>query len=204
VRAGGGPGADFHAADLDLNVTRIERSGKVVAEVARRPQRALGAGVIPFVAYIDPEVAWVEVTETEARANGIPLRKRHCPWARCASGARRGSPSCCSIRRRTAYLGPALSAATPVNSSPRCGSPSRAAAMRRTSAHDRRSAGRHDLELGSQQQRDGTQIVRVEHRLAESSRSGRSIGAVQPGAPTGEIRRCSYDPAREPPLPAHE
>ena len=49
MRAGDGPGADFRGADLDLNVTLIERSGKVVAEVARRTQRAFDARVIPFV-----------------------------------------------------------------------------------------------------------------------------------------------------------
>ena len=56
MRAGGGPGADYRAADLDLKVTLIERSGKVVAEVARRTKRAFDARVIPFVAYTDPEV----------------------------------------------------------------------------------------------------------------------------------------------------
>ena len=57
--AGGGPGADYRAADLNPKVTLIERSGKVVAEVARRTQRAFDARVIPFVTYSDREVGWV-------------------------------------------------------------------------------------------------------------------------------------------------
>jgi hypothetical protein len=52
---GAGPGADYRAADLDLKVTLIERSGKVVVQVARRTKRAFDARVIPFFAYNDPE-----------------------------------------------------------------------------------------------------------------------------------------------------
>jgi dihydrolipoamide dehydrogenase len=40
--------------------------------------------VIPSVAYTDPEVAWVGVTEEQAKAEGIKLRKATFPWA--ASG----------------------------------------------------------------------------------------------------------------------
>jgi dihydrolipoamide dehydrogenase len=42
------------------------------------------AMVIPSVAYTDPEVAWVGVTETEAKANGLAFEKGVFPWA--ASG----------------------------------------------------------------------------------------------------------------------
>jgi dihydrolipoamide dehydrogenase len=42
------------------------------------------AKVIPSVAYTDPEVAWVGVTENEARAAGVKYGKGVFPWA--ASG----------------------------------------------------------------------------------------------------------------------
>ncbi|KMK65300.1 dihydrolipoyl dehydrogenase [Puniceibacterium sp. IMCC21224] len=58
--------------------------GKVAAEVAAGEKRAFDAKVIPSVAYTDPEVAWVGVTETEAKAKGIPYEKGVFPWA--ASG----------------------------------------------------------------------------------------------------------------------
>ncbi|MEM7545583.1 MAG: dihydrolipoyl dehydrogenase [Pseudomonadota bacterium] len=58
--------------------------GKVAAEVAAGHKRAFDARVIPSVAYTDPEVAWVGVTETEAKAKGIKIGKGVFPWA--ASG----------------------------------------------------------------------------------------------------------------------
>ena len=58
--------------------------GKVAAEVAAGRKRAFDARVIPSVAYTDPEVAWVGVTETEAKAQGIKVGKGSFPWA--ASG----------------------------------------------------------------------------------------------------------------------
>ena len=42
------------------------------------------ARVIPSVAYTDPEVAWVGVTETEAKQQGLNYGKGVFPWA--ASG----------------------------------------------------------------------------------------------------------------------
>jgi len=42
------------------------------------------ARVIPSVAYTDPEVAWVGLTEDEAKAKGIAIKKGHFPWT--ASG----------------------------------------------------------------------------------------------------------------------
>ena len=44
---------------------------------------------IPSVAYTDPEVAWMGLTETEARARGIEYEKAVFPWA--ASGPRAGA-----------------------------------------------------------------------------------------------------------------
>ncbi len=58
--------------------------GKVAAEVASGEKRAFDAMVIPSVAYTDPEVAWVGLTETQAKAQGIKVEKGVFPWA--ASG----------------------------------------------------------------------------------------------------------------------
>ncbi len=58
--------------------------GKVAAEVAAGEKRHFDARVIPSVAYTDPEVAWVGVTETEAKAKGLKIGKGVFPWA--ASG----------------------------------------------------------------------------------------------------------------------
>jgi dihydrolipoamide dehydrogenase len=57
---------------------------KVAAEVAAGEKSYFDARVIPSVAYTDPEVAWVGLTETDARKNGTPYKKGQFPWA--ASG----------------------------------------------------------------------------------------------------------------------
>ncbi|RYF34340.1 MAG: dihydrolipoyl dehydrogenase [Comamonadaceae bacterium] len=41
---------------------------------------AFNARVIPSVAYTDPEVAWVGLTEDQAKAEGIKIKKGHFPW----------------------------------------------------------------------------------------------------------------------------
>ena len=56
----------------------------VAAEAAHGEKAFFDARVIPSVAYTDPEVAWVGITEDEAKAQGIKLEKGHFPWA--ASG----------------------------------------------------------------------------------------------------------------------
>ena len=56
----------------------------VAAEAAHGEKAFFDAKVIPSVAYTDPEVAWVGITEDEAKAQGIKLEKGHFPWA--ASG----------------------------------------------------------------------------------------------------------------------
>ena len=58
--------------------------GKVAAEVAAGKNSSFDARVIPSVAYTDPEVAWVGLTEGEARARGVRYGKGVFPWA--ASG----------------------------------------------------------------------------------------------------------------------
>jgi dihydrolipoamide dehydrogenase len=57
---------------------------KVAAEVAAGHKAYFDARVIPSVAYTDPEVAWVGVTEGQARRDGLNIRKAAFPWA--ASG----------------------------------------------------------------------------------------------------------------------
>jgi dihydrolipoamide dehydrogenase len=57
---------------------------KVAAEVAAGEKSYFDARVIPSVAYTDPEVAWVGLTESDAKKNGTPYKKGQFPWA--ASG----------------------------------------------------------------------------------------------------------------------
>jgi dihydrolipoamide dehydrogenase len=56
----------------------------VAAEAAAGQKSHFDARAIPSVAYTDPEIAWVGVTEDEAKAKGIKLQKAVFPWA--ASG----------------------------------------------------------------------------------------------------------------------
>jgi len=58
--------------------------GHVAAEVASGMKSHFDARVIPSVAYTDPEVAWVGLTEIEAKAQGVKYGKGVFPWA--ASG----------------------------------------------------------------------------------------------------------------------
>jgi dihydrolipoamide dehydrogenase len=63
---------------------KATHEGKVAAEVCAGQKSEFVARVIPSVAYTDPEVAWVGVTETEAKANGIKYGVGKFPHA--ASG----------------------------------------------------------------------------------------------------------------------
>jgi dihydrolipoamide dehydrogenase len=56
----------------------------VAAEAAAGQKSYFDARVIPSVAYTDPEVAWVGLTETDAKKNGTQYKKGQFPWA--ASG----------------------------------------------------------------------------------------------------------------------
>ncbi len=58
--------------------------GHVAAEAAAGQKSFFDARVIPSVAYTDPEVAWVGLTEDEAKAKGVRIEKAVFPWA--ASG----------------------------------------------------------------------------------------------------------------------
>jgi len=63
---------------------KATHEARVAAEVAAGEKSAFDARVIPSVAYTDPEVAWVGLTETEAKAQGIAYETGKFPWA--ASG----------------------------------------------------------------------------------------------------------------------
>lgn len=63
---------------------KATHEAKVAAEVIAGHKVEFVANVIPSVAYTDPEVAWVGLTETEAKAKGIEIDKASFPWA--ASG----------------------------------------------------------------------------------------------------------------------
>ena len=58
--------------------------GKVAAEVIAGHHAAFEPLTIPSVAYTDPEVAWMGLTETQAKAQGIAYERANFPWA--ASG----------------------------------------------------------------------------------------------------------------------
>ena len=60
------------------------QEAKVAAEVIAGLPSLFDPMTIPSVAYTDPEVAWMGLTETEAKEKGIPYEKAQFPWA--ASG----------------------------------------------------------------------------------------------------------------------
>ncbi|RYG86202.1 dihydrolipoyl dehydrogenase, partial [bacterium] len=63
---------------------KATHEAKVAAEVAAGHKAFFDARVIPSVAYTDPEVAWVGVTEGQAKSQDLKIRKASFPWA--ASG----------------------------------------------------------------------------------------------------------------------
>lgn len=63
---------------------KATHEAKVAAEVAAGEKRSFDARVIPSVAYTDPEISWVGLTETVAKEQGIEYEKAAFPWA--ASG----------------------------------------------------------------------------------------------------------------------
>ena len=64
-----------HEAHVAAEVIAGEQKGD--KELA---SAAFNARVIPSVAYTDPEVAWVGLTEDQAKAEGIKIKKGHFPW----------------------------------------------------------------------------------------------------------------------------
>jgi dihydrolipoamide dehydrogenase len=63
---------------------KATHQGKVAAEICAGMKSAFDARVIPSVAYTDPEVAWVGVTEADVKEKGLDYGVGKFPWA--ASG----------------------------------------------------------------------------------------------------------------------
>jgi dihydrolipoamide dehydrogenase len=68
-----------HEAHVAAEVAAGEQLGDATLSKSR-----FDARVIPSVAYTDPEVAWVGLTEDQAKAQGVKVKKGLFPWA--ASG----------------------------------------------------------------------------------------------------------------------
>ncbi|MGY8814203.1 MAG: dihydrolipoyl dehydrogenase [Gammaproteobacteria bacterium] len=69
---------------------KATHEGKVAAGVCAGEKRSFIARVIPSVAYTDPEVAWVGVTEAEAKQQNIDYGKGVFPWAASGRSLSRG------------------------------------------------------------------------------------------------------------------
>jgi len=67
---------------------KATHEAKVAAEVCAGMKSAFEARVIPSVAYTDPEISWVGLTETEAKDQGVDYKLGKFPWA--ASGRAMG------------------------------------------------------------------------------------------------------------------
>jgi dihydrolipoamide dehydrogenase len=63
---------------------KASHEGKIAAEVITGHKAYFDARAIPSVAYTDPEIAWMGLTETQAATDGIEFEKAVFPWA--ASG----------------------------------------------------------------------------------------------------------------------
>ena len=102
---------------------KASHEGKLAAEVAHGEKRAFDARVIPSVAYTDPEVAWVGVTETDAKAKKIEIEKSMFPWAASGRslslGRDDGFTKLSSTRTRTVSSAAGSSGRMPATSSPR-------------------------------------------------------------------------------------
>lgn len=59
---------------------RAAHQGKVAAEVASGKPSAFTPMGIPSVAYTQPEIAWIGLTEQEAKEKDIPFKKASFPW----------------------------------------------------------------------------------------------------------------------------
>ncbi|MBW2576699.1 MAG: dihydrolipoyl dehydrogenase [Deltaproteobacteria bacterium] len=67
---------------------KATHEGKTAAEVIAGLPAAFDPKAIPSVAYTDPEIAWMGLSEAEAKAEGIAFKKVSFPWA--ASGRAQG------------------------------------------------------------------------------------------------------------------
>jgi dihydrolipoamide dehydrogenase len=72
-----------HKAVHEAHVAAEVAAGEQLGD-ARLAKAAFDARVIPSVAYTDPEIAWVGLTEDDAKARGVKVKKGLFPWT--ASG----------------------------------------------------------------------------------------------------------------------
>jgi dihydrolipoamide dehydrogenase len=72
-----------HKAVHEAHVAAEVIAGELLGD-AQLSQSAFNARVIPSVAYTDPEIAWVGLTEDDAKSRGIKVKKGLFPWS--ASG----------------------------------------------------------------------------------------------------------------------
>ena len=73
----------FAAGDITrppMLAHKASHEAKAAAEVAAGHKSSFDARAIPSVAYTDPEIAWVGLTETEAQEKGIAFKKGVFPW----------------------------------------------------------------------------------------------------------------------------
>jgi len=68
---------------------KATHEGRVAAENCANLKSYFDARVIPGIAYTDPEVAWMGITEAEAKAQGLAIEVGKFPWA--ASGRALGN-----------------------------------------------------------------------------------------------------------------
>lgn len=71
---------------------KATHQGAVAAEVAAGRTSAFDPRTIPSVAYTDPEVAWMGLTETEAAAGGVAYERAVFPWVASGRALTLGRP----------------------------------------------------------------------------------------------------------------
>ena len=117
---------------------KATHEGKVAAEVAAGRNSAFDARVIPSVAYTDPEVAWVGITETAAKQQGLNYDKGVFSWAASGRslslGRNEGLTKLLFDKQTRQVIGAGITGSNAVISSPRRPWPSRWIALRKTSA----------------------------------------------------------------------
>jgi dihydrolipoamide dehydrogenase len=71
---------------------KATHEAKVAAEAAAGEKSYFDARTIPSVAYTDPEIAWVGLTESDAKEQGIEYEKTQIPWAASGRALALGRP----------------------------------------------------------------------------------------------------------------
>ncbi len=71
---------------------RATHQGRVAAEVIAGHDVAFDARTVPSVAYTDPEIAWMGLTEEEAKASGVDVEIARIPWRASGRALTLGRP----------------------------------------------------------------------------------------------------------------